>query len=304
MGGIIGYITNDIAIRMLFRPHKAKYVLGIKIPFTPGVIPKEKGRIAKAIGGTISENLISKDVLEKNLLSDEMLAKIHSSLDTFFDEQKNNKETVREFLLHYLSNEEIDNLVANVNGSLRTQLSDKLANADLGDKIADVVIDHVSDKLKIEGLDINIPQILQSMFGHTIWGKVAELIAQPAKHYFAQNVNHVIKDKGTEIVGNLINEEVTDLANSQVQALLKDKDEQISQFKDGCISFYISIIRDYLPNILKTIDIPSMIETRINEMDMMETEKLIFLVMDKELKAIVWFGALLGIIMGCVNIII
>lgn len=304
MGGIIGYITNDIAIRMLFRPHKAKYIFGMKLPFTPGVIPKEKGRIAKAIGGTISENLISKDVLEKNLLSDEMLAKIHSSLDTFFDEQMKNRETVREFLLHYLSHNEIDNLVANVNESIRTQLSDKLANADLGDKIADVVIDHVSDKLKIEGLDINIPQILQSMFGHTIWGKVAELIAQPAKHYFAQNVNQVIKDKGTEIVGNLINEEVKDLANTQVKALLKDKDEQISQFKDGCISFYTSIIRDYLPNILKTIDIPSMIETRINEMDMMETEKIIFLVMDKELKAIVWFGALLGIAMGCVNIFV
>lgn len=32
LGGIIGYITNDIAIRMLFRPHKAKYLFGILIP--------------------------------------------------------------------------------------------------------------------------------------------------------------------------------------------------------------------------------------------------------------------------------
>ena len=46
LGGVIGYITNDIAIRMLFRPHKAKYVMGVHIPFTPGIIPKEKGRIA------------------------------------------------------------------------------------------------------------------------------------------------------------------------------------------------------------------------------------------------------------------
>lgn len=28
LGGVIGYITNDIAIRMLFRPHTAKYVFG------------------------------------------------------------------------------------------------------------------------------------------------------------------------------------------------------------------------------------------------------------------------------------
>ena len=61
IGGVIGYITNDIAIRMLFRPHRAKYILGIKVPFTPGIIPKEKGRIAGAIGGAISENLMNQD---------------------------------------------------------------------------------------------------------------------------------------------------------------------------------------------------------------------------------------------------
>ena len=80
IGGIIGYITNDIAIRMLFRPHKAKYVCGMKIPFTPGIIPKEKGRIASAIGESISENLMNKDVLERNLLSDAMIIKIRTSI--------------------------------------------------------------------------------------------------------------------------------------------------------------------------------------------------------------------------------
>ena len=77
VGGIIGYITNDIAIRMLFRPHTAKYIFGMRIPFTPGIIPKEKGRIAEAIGGAISENLMNQEVLERYLLSDE----IHSDLD-------------------------------------------------------------------------------------------------------------------------------------------------------------------------------------------------------------------------------
>lgn len=35
---------------------------------------------------------------------------------------------------------------------------------------------------------------------------------------------------------------------------------------------------------------------------MNETEKLIFQVMDKELKVIVWLGALLGAVTGCINI--
>ena len=42
VGAIIGYFTNWLAIKMLFRPHYEKKIFGIKIPFTPGLIPKEK----------------------------------------------------------------------------------------------------------------------------------------------------------------------------------------------------------------------------------------------------------------------
>ena len=41
VGGFIGYVTNDIAIRMSFRPHAAKHIMGWRVPFTPGIIPKE-----------------------------------------------------------------------------------------------------------------------------------------------------------------------------------------------------------------------------------------------------------------------
>ena len=42
VGGIIGYCTNYIAIKMMFRPHKAVYIGKFKLPFTPGIIPKIK----------------------------------------------------------------------------------------------------------------------------------------------------------------------------------------------------------------------------------------------------------------------
>ena len=42
LGAIIGYVTNRIAIKMLFRPLTAKHVLGIRVPLTPGVIPRNR----------------------------------------------------------------------------------------------------------------------------------------------------------------------------------------------------------------------------------------------------------------------
>ncbi|MFW5575265.1 MAG: DUF445 family protein, partial [Prevotella sp.] len=70
------------------------------------------------------------------------------------------------------------------------------------------------------------------------------------------------------------------------------------------VSIYKTIITEHLPKILESIDISAIVRERINEMDMDETEKLILQVMNKELRAIVWLGALLGTLMGCVNIFI
>lgn len=111
IGAVIGYITNDIAIRMLFRPHAAKYLFGIKIPFTPGIIPKEKGRIAEAIGGAISQNLMNQEVLHRYLLSDDMTLKVRTSVEEFLEAQKHNQESVGEFFKQYLSEEELQGIV-------------------------------------------------------------------------------------------------------------------------------------------------------------------------------------------------
>ena len=304
LGGIIGYITNDIAIRMLFRPHKAKYLFGIKIPFTPGIIPKEKGRIASAIGGAISENLMSKDVLEKYLLSDEMITKIRLSINSFFETQKNNQETVRDFLAHYLTANDTDRLIHGVKEGLTDQVSTKLGESNLGEQISEVVMEHVSSKLRIDGLDLDIPQMLKSLIGSSLWGQVASLIEKPAKHYLAKNINQMLSANGPEIVGKLVDNGVDDISQLSMQQLLQGKELQIAQVTNTCIGLYRTIISEHLPRILEAINIPVIIESRINEMDMNETEKLIFQVMDKELKAIVWLGALLGAVMGCVNIFI
>lgn len=304
LGGIIGYITNDIAIRMLFRPHKAKFLFGVKIPFTPGIIPKEKGRIASAIGGAISENLMSKDVLEKYLLSDKMITKIRLSIDSFFETQKNNQETVREFLAHYMTANDIDRLICVLKESLTNQVSTKLGDSNLGEQISDVVIEHVSSKLRIDGLDIDIPQMLKSLIGSSVWGQVANLIEMPAKHYLANNINQILSVNGPEIVGNLVDNGVDDISRLSMQQLLQGKELQIAQITNTCIGLYRTIISEHLPRILETINIPVIIESRINEMDMNETEQLIFQVMDKELKAIVWLGALLGAVMGCISILL
>lgn len=314
VGGVIGYITNDIAIRMLFRPHTAKYLFGMKIPFTPGIIPKEKGRIAEAIGGAISQNLMNQEVLQRYLLSDEMTQKVRISVEEFLNTQKKNQESVVEFLGHYLSEEELQSIITNVNANLTNQVHHKLSDSEVGKNVAHIVVDNVVDKMKamdpteilsgIAGGLGGMKAAAVTILGGSVLGKFFSLLREPAENMLANNINNMLQRNGAEIVSNMIGNETQTFINTPVAKLLEGKDEQIKQIVNTVESVYRTIISEHLPRILESVDIAKIVRERINEMDVNETEKLIFQVMDKELKAIVWLGALLGMIMGTINLII
>ncbi len=65
IGGIIGYFTNDLAIKMLFRPYRAYYFAGRQLPFTPGLIPSNQERLAKRVSDTIMGSLLTPEELQK-----------------------------------------------------------------------------------------------------------------------------------------------------------------------------------------------------------------------------------------------
>lgn len=313
IGGIIGYITNDIAIRMLFRPHTAKYLCGVKIPFTPGIIPKEKGRIAEAIGGAISQNLMNQEVLQRYLLSDEMTQKVRKAVEDFFVSQKSNQESVSVFLNHYFSDEELQSIVASVNADLTNQVHDKLLDSEVGKNVAHIVVENVVDKMKSMDPTVLLNEVFEglggimaagiNMVGGNILKKFFSLLREPAEKILANNINGMLQKNGAEIVFNMIGTEAQTFMNTPVAKLLEGKDEQIKQIVNTVESVYRTIISEHLPRILESVDIAKIVRERINEMDVNETEKLIFQVMDKELKAIVWLGALLGMVMGSINVL-
>ena len=90
IGGLIGYITNYLAIKMLFRPYKKVYLFNkIPIPFTPGVIPKEKEIIAEAIADTLEKYVLTEDkfqeILEKSNYKEKLKGRIEIVIGEVID---------------------------------------------------------------------------------------------------------------------------------------------------------------------------------------------------------------------------
>ena len=64
-GAVIGYFTNDIAIKMLFRPYQPLYIGNRRLPFTPGLIPRNQANLAKRVANTIMGSLLTPNELQK-----------------------------------------------------------------------------------------------------------------------------------------------------------------------------------------------------------------------------------------------
>ena len=292
VGAVIGYITNDLAIRMLFRPHKAKYIMGVHVPFTPGIIPKEKARMAGAIGKAVSENLMNREVLEKSLLSDEMLTKIGQAIDEFVTTQSTNNETIEEFARHYLSEDDITAMRKNVTDGVVKMVTAKLQDSNMGGSIAHMATQHVMEKTR------------NSLAGRLGAEMILQPIAQLIEGVLAKHINEILRNNSQQMVQDLVMKESDDLMGMTMSQLTTGHDEQVAQIKSGIMSAYRVIITEHLPRILQDIDISGIIEQRINDMEMAEAEAIILDVMKKELRAIIWLGALLGSIMGTLTTIL
>ena len=91
ISGAIGWITNWVAIKMLFRPHREINFGLFKIQ---GLIPKRRAEIGSGIANIIQNELISvKDVIS-NIDREEFSKRLDSSIDKVLE--KNLKAKVKE----------------------------------------------------------------------------------------------------------------------------------------------------------------------------------------------------------------
>lgn len=81
VGMLIGWITNWLAVRLIFRPYKPIYVplIGYTIQ---GVVPKRRYELARTIGKVIEEELLPFDELLNYLRSEELSVDLVRSADT------------------------------------------------------------------------------------------------------------------------------------------------------------------------------------------------------------------------------
>ncbi|MFZ5642357.1 MAG: DUF445 domain-containing protein [Bacillota bacterium] len=73
IGAGIGWLTNWIAVKLIFRPHNPVSILGYTLQ---GVVPKRRAEIARSIGQVVENELLSVDDLVKAMKSGDVMDSI------------------------------------------------------------------------------------------------------------------------------------------------------------------------------------------------------------------------------------
>ena len=86
IGAFIGALTNDVAIRMLFRPYAARHIGKWRVPFTPGLIPRERHHIAESIADTFVAHVFSNNDVAELFLTDKVKEQLKTKVDALIDQ--------------------------------------------------------------------------------------------------------------------------------------------------------------------------------------------------------------------------
>ncbi len=289
LGGVIGYITNDLAIKMLFRPRKAVYIGKFHVPFTPGLIPAQQGRIAQSIGDVVSGQLLNEETLRQTLLSEKTIQNLQNKVRAFLRKLSKDERRVRDLLAKKEVREKVNLSTDELEKKLTDGLTAKIIESKLGYTVIESII---GDKMDF----INQNKWLSML--------VDDNAQKSIKEKLAEKVDEIIAEKAPGAVAAIVAKyrvEIMDARLCDLYARYSDREDMIIE---KLTDMYASILGDNLGRLLKAINIEKIVVDKINSLNPAELETVIFDIAKRELRAIVYLGALLGFLMGFINLLL
>ncbi|HAT4272583.1 DUF445 family protein [Clostridium perfringens] len=243
IGAVIGYITNWLAIKMLFRPREAKYIFDMKLPFTPGLIPKEKSRIANKVGETVGTHLLNLDSLSKALKDDKIKAKFNEVAKEKINQVINSNSTLEESLKNTLG-ENYYALKGNMIDNITKTILESIQEEEFKNKVKFYIVDSIKERLNKKPEKI-IDFINSNKFREVI-------------------INTLEEEKTRDIIGKALLKEVKTLGKEDL-TIEEVIPENIKPYIEEYVKSQKDTLVDIIKNLLRDDEVSHKIKSAIND---------------------------------------
>jgi len=304
VGAFIGYVTNVVAIKMLFRPLREKKIWGIRVPFTPGILPRQRHILAQSIGRMVERELLTPENLRARLSHPDIRDGLRITLaeytgrlfslpiekwlsgvsDYIIMGAEAAYPEAAEALIRFLRQ---DGTRENIEAQFRIIISQTILKMNVFQRF------FISAGQYDKTLDEKTPEI------------VNDLINQ-AENLFRSEEGEKKIIKGLEQEIRDLPEKYPDLTLDKILALGKSwageaPKAQLDSFLTDKI-LDTAIIQS--ESLLNTINVKDLVSDRINSLDMLRVERMILDVLAGQLWWINVFGGILGALIGFSQVIL
>lgn len=282
IGAVIGYCTNYIAVKMLFRPRNEIKVLGHTLPFTPGAIPKNKPRLAKAIGEVVETTFFGEETISAQFLSgeaeDNAVAQMVRGMD----------RPISDLGISVLGSEEkYEKGLDRLSEILSQQLLQSLRSGETIRMVSDTVIDKLVDQFR----------------GGMLGMFITDSFVESAKQMVEAGIQGEIEDKGEEFLNRMVRSQMDTWSRDTLSEIAFEAGYSDERVERVLRKAYRGAVKSAVPALIDRINVSGMIEEKVNDMSNEQLEELVLSVMKRELNLIVNLGALIGLILGCLNLL-
>jgi uncharacterized membrane protein YheB (UPF0754 family) len=186
VGALIGYLTNVIAIRMLFRPRRPLVIPGTSLTFQ-GLIPRRHADLARAIGDIVEKDLLPVDSLVDRFDTGEYHDAITGSIADHVDKRVRAvlpgflplpvQDTIATFVCE-MAGREASQMVAAATENLRGRIKQDLHVGELVfEKVMALDLDQLEKMvLSISGQELRYIEVFGALLGFVIGVIQAALI--------------------------------------------------------------------------------------------------------------------------------
>ncbi len=234
----------------------------------------------------VSSKLINAEALGETLLSKDMMNRVRQKTHDFIAARQSDIRPLIEVLGSTFGADVVKSVKSATLNGIDNKVAEKMTDPELAGAITQKIMEAVKEKVSGSiALSIGL-----SIFAGTLEKNVSEMVSK------------MLAEQGSAMVSQMIHTEADKLLATPLSNLLAGHDDVLARIEDGVVDTYQRLVKDKLPEMLATVDIKTIVKQRIMDMDVMALETMIREICNKELRMIVWIGAVLGVFLGCANV--
>lgn len=186
ISGIIGWVTNYIAIKMLFHPKQPRNLYLFKLH---GIFPKRRVVLAERLSVIVANQLLSKQRIKEQITDPNVTEKFKASLIKDIQHEIENYISSNKLLAMFASKTIMDNIVKQCEKiidkkmpSINSQIEQKIDNVDIQKIVNERILDFSNEKFEdlIMGIikkELKFIELAGAVLGFTI-GLIQVLVIQ------------------------------------------------------------------------------------------------------------------------------